>query len=386
MSKFISLAVITLGMFSSSAFGAPRAPTASGLVITGYIDIQHKWGHGVLELNPNVSMAGEPTGFLVNQGAMVLNDEFEGVEMAVDIPFRSSNQMDTATGTYAGESSNELELATEEAQAYLKYQYDSGFYWQLGQFDSYFGLESNDTVDLLFTDTGILRDFLPRTHTGALVGYGFLPFHVQLMVANSNSGTRQADDESAEYSLRLGWSQEPVQASIGMSYMKTNGEYILAPTNERIEYQPRLLLNGVVQARIGKLELGGEIDIAQSRLETAQTVSGRKDHEMAMGYLIQGIFNFNSKLGAGVRYEYLRNDETNDFVQTVQAANAGTTTITGQDGYISKLTIGIRYFLNEELAAKVGVDLYNLNVGTDLPVEGKSLTWMAAAAGMVYDF
>jgi len=389
MSKFIYSGVITFGLFSAYAFGASPAPAGSGLVITGYIDVQHQWGHGILELNQNVEMAGHPTGFTVNEGAMVLSDEFQGVEMTVDIPFRSTNEIDTTTGEYAGEESNELELATEQAQAYLKYQYDSGFYWQLGQFDSYFGTESNDTVDLLFTDTGILRDFLPRTHTGALVGYSFLPFYVQLLIANPNASTRQPDDQSAEFAVRLGWSQEPIQAAIGFSYTKTDGQYVVtSPATEMIDYQPRLLLNTMVQARFGKLDFAGEMNIAQSRLETAGTVTGREDHEMVMGYLVQGIFNFNRQFGAGVRYEYIRNDETNKFVQAVQNApgTPGITTITGQNGYVSKLTLGTRYFVNDELAAKIGVDLYNLNVGTDLPVEGKSITFMQAAAGMVYDF
>ncbi len=380
MSKQI-MSIVVGFFFGWSAHSASSAPAASGLTVSGFLDVQHQWGRGIVELNATNKLDGDATGFLVNQGAMVLSDEFEVVEMMIDIPFRSGPRTTSATG--ADTTNSDLILATEEAQAYLKYQHDNGMFMQLGQFDSYFGIESNDSIDILFPTHGILHDLTPNTHTGLLMGYSFIPFYIHAMVANANSATRQPSDRSAEFSLRLGWSQEPVQASFGVAYTNSNGTYLL--NGVKVDFQPSMLFNAIVQTRISKLELGAEVDVLQSRLGDAERGSGRTDHDLVFGYLGQAMFNLTNKTALGIRYEYIKNDESNEFVQAAQAGNTATT-LTGQGGYLSRMTFGSRYLVNEELMVKAGVDLMNLNIGVDAPSEGKTQSWVQAAVGAVYDF
>lgn len=379
MSKWIFWAAAAALLFSTSGAFAAQPPAAgtSGIVMTGYLDVQHQWNRGNIQLDGQTPMAGIPSGFVVHQGAMVLNHEFGSTEMTIDIPFRSN----FTTGT----QSNDLELATKEAQAFVKHQYDNGVFWQLGQFDSSFGLEPNDTTEILFARHGIMTDFVPNTHTGFLVGYTFIPFFIQALVANPNATSRQPANQSAEFAVRMGWSQEPMQVSVGASYVNTDGTYLLN-NGTTPDYEPRLLFDLLAQARMKKLELGGQLDVAQSRLGKANTVQGPKDHELVIGYLVQAIYNVSDKLGVGVRYEYLRNDETNEFVQAAQVPRNGITTRTGQGGYLSKMSLGVRQILNEELMAKVSVDLVNLNIGQDSPQDGKTESWVEAAVGVIYDF
>jgi hypothetical protein len=383
MSKWILLFAVSVS--GSLAGVSPKASAAgpdraNGTQVSGYIDVQHQWGRGSLDLNSTAKMPGESTGFVVNQGAMMLNHEFETAEAVVDIPFRSH----TTNGT----DSNELELATWEAQAYIKNQYDSGLYWQLGQFDGIFGTEPNDTVEILFPRHGILHGFTPTTNTGLQLGFTFLPFTVQLMAANGNSTTRQNPDLGMEYAIRLGWNQEPVNFGIGASYTENHGTYPLATLGPQ-DYRPRMLFNGMVSAQLGKFDVAGELNLAQSRLGDVETASaGHDKHDLVMAYLVQVLFKFTDKWAAGLRYEYIKNDETSRFVQAAQPDPTlpGATTLTGQGGYVSKLSFGVKKAMSEKLTAKAGIDVMNLNIGVDGPSKGKSNNWIEGAVAAVYDF
>lgn len=389
MSKII-LSLLVLVSFQTFAQTNPpkSAGSNSGLITSGYIDTQMQWGHGILKLNAAEDMPGDPTGFSIYQGSMMLSDEFEKAELVIDIPFHQKTTPDVTNNGTVTIPSNSLELGTREAQAYVKYQYDMGLFWQLGQFDSAFGLEGNDSADMIFSQFGILQPFTPNTHTGLLVGYSSLPFYVNLLIANGDSRGLQASTQSPQFGARFGWSQDPFQFSVGALYTKTDGNYFLQG-GETPSYKPNIIINAVFTATIRKMDFGFELDIAQSRQGVAQTINGRKDHEKVFGAMMQGSYAITDKMAVGLRYEYLKNDETNQFVQFAdQATNsaAPVTRLSGQGGYVSKMSLGARRVINENLSAKVGAELINLNIGQDAPAEGKTLTWSQASAGVVYSF
>ena len=391
MSKLILSLLFIAGLNSYAQAAQPKTSSGdSGLITSGYLDTQMQWGHGTLDLNGQATtkMPGDATGFSLYQGAVMLSDEFEKAELVIDIPFRQDSTPEVLNNGALTVASNDLELGTKEAQAYVKYQYDMGLFWQIGQFDSAFGLEGNDSTDMVFSQFGILQPFTPNTHTGLLVGYSFLPFYVNVIVGNGDSLGVQSNTQGPQIGARLGWSQDPFQFSVGALYTKSEGNYFLQG-GETPSYKPNILLNAVFTATIRKIDLGVEFDVAQSRMGKAQTISGSKDHEKVFGAMFQGTYSITEKLSAGVRYEYLKNDETNEYVQFADAATnatAPTTKLTGQGGYISKMSVGVRRVINENLSAKAGAELVNLNIGQDAPAEGKTQTWTQGSVGAVYNF
>lgn len=378
MSKWIIFSVSALFSYSHLTWAAPAAPSKDqgAPTVSGFLDVQMQWARGTLDLTATQTMPGPGTGFAVHQGAVMFNDEFENAELTVDLPFRQTTSSATST--------NNFELGTKEAQAFVKYQYESGVNWQLGQFDSVFGIESNDTMDLVLPQHGILHHFTPNTHTGIMTGYSFLPFYVSVIVGNANSYAQQPSNQSLQFGARIGWSQEPVQVSLGALYTGTSGTYALNG-GETPKYKPAVLLNLIAEAEFNNLELGVEADLAQSRIGVAQQVSGRKEHDLVMGFLGQAIYNFSEKWAAAVRFEYLKNDETNEYVQFIQQ-NVTTNTLSGNGGYLQKISFGVRRTMNEELVAKLGVDLMNVNIGSDSQAEGKTQGWAQATLAAVYDF
>ncbi|MGE0763607.1 MAG: outer membrane beta-barrel protein [Bdellovibrionales bacterium] len=389
--KFLFLFLVSVGAQAQETSGqVPKSSGGPGLVASGYVDVQMQWNRGAVDLNSAVEMPGETSGFAVYQGTMMLSDEFEKAELVIDIPFRQSTNIETSIsgGVTVTSSTNAFELATRDAQAYVKYQFDQSWFWQFGQFDSAFGLEGNDSVDMMFAQFGILQPFTPNTHTGLQVGYSFLPFHMTVLVANGDSRGLQQDNQSAQAGIRFGWNQEPMQFSIGALYTKTEGQYRLNG-GEMVDYDANILLNSTLSATFNRMDYGVELNVAKSRHGVAQTTSGREDHDLVWGAMAQISYAANDKTVMGMRYEYLKNDDTNQYVRYADAATnvAGpTATQTGQGGHLSKLTFGARRVINENLSAKAGLEFLNLNVGDDAPAEGKNQSWVQSSAGVVYNF
>ncbi len=377
----------------SLAIGIPAFAQDAGFsktpAITGYMDLQMQWGRGTIDLDSGLGkgLAGDPTGFSVYQGAIILSNEFEKSEWVLDLPFRQSSTLETLTagGATTTGASNSFDLAVKDAQAYVKYQTERGIFWQLGQFDSSFGLEGNDTVDLIFPQFGILQPFTPNTHTGLQLGYSFLPFYVSMIVGNGDSRGIQSSDHGPQLGLRFGWNEGPYQFSLGALYQDNKGSYLLSG-GELAEYDPSILVNGVLTATLSRIEFGFELDVAQSRYKEAQTLGGRRSHEPVYALLGQVSYALNGTVVAGLRAETMRNDDGNIFVRYADSASAAVGSQTGQGGRYSKIAFALRHIVNEDLSAKAGVEFVELKVGDDAPSASQTQNWVQGSAGAVYSF
>jgi hypothetical protein len=153
---------------------------ADGVKVGGFVDAQYHW----------VKDAAHE-GFTVNDGAVYLNADLAACSAVVDIPFRG-NYTATSTTTPAM-----FELAGSKTQAYVSHKYDMGASWRLGQWDSPFGIDGNDTKDVALSRRNIVAEnMLPTVFAGALLGFDVnKDMGVNFFVANQrNEASRRGKD------------------------------------------------------------------------------------------------------------------------------------------------------------------------------------------------
>jgi hypothetical protein len=157
-------------------------------------------------------------GFVLNDGALYVDGSVESTEFKIDIPLRMFS-----TGNV------DFDIAKTRAQAYASAKYSNGLKWKLGQFDTTFGFEGNDTVDIAFTRQGIVYTFTdPFVHTGLLVGYEMGEMSFNLYATNPNdsgilpSGTKPSDpfanpvtNNGMQYGAQFVYTSPELRGSLG---------------------------------------------------------------------------------------------------------------------------------------------------------------------------
>lgn len=375
---------IILG-FTINPAGAQEGANASTNTptVSGYINIQYAFDHGQLPLSSSYRVPGPVSGFLVHQGTFMITHETENVEFLLDIPYRRASFLN---GTFSPDPSrdNEIELGTQEAQAMLKWSTTSGLSFQAGQFDSPFGLEANDTKDIFFARHGIMRDMRPRTHTGVQIDYARLPFVLQMIIANAGEGGRQQSGRSPSLGLRAIWSEGQGSIGLGLLAEDVYGSYALDASD--ISYRPRILANLVGEIELNNFFISVEGSVIQSEFSKTKNLESslaQVNHDMVMGFLVQVVRPVTEKIKAGLRYEYTKNDERNPYVRFVDN-QMGTNSQVGQGGFLSKMTLGARYDLNEDVQLRGDLNFNTVDVGVDVP--GTQVGFTTGTLAMVYSF
>jgi hypothetical protein len=178
--------------------------------VGGFVDGQTHWS--------NKSELSE--GFVVNDGALYLSKEGTSSFFKVDIPFRSNSSNSSASTAGAN-----FAIATTKAQAYVGYIAPTTCRFKLGQFDTPFGAELNDTVDNTFSRQGIVTNsLLPVVHTGLMATHVFMDnLTVSLMVANQkDQGAKRSLD--IDYGFQAGWAQNGMRFSGGLLQTRSSGK------------------------------------------------------------------------------------------------------------------------------------------------------------------
>jgi len=173
-----------LGIFTTVLLGgALVAHAQDGVSFGGYVDAQYNWNNtkdtgGVSNADSSVNT------FRFNEGAVYLSKKVGGAEVFVDLDFAGPAKSATSgfTGTPVAE---DWTVGESKSQAYVSMSYDNGFAWRLGQFDSLFGFEGNDTHTIKYAAHGVMWDQMPVTHVGWHGSYEFSDmFTVHGLVAN----------------------------------------------------------------------------------------------------------------------------------------------------------------------------------------------------------
>lgn len=115
-------------------------------------------------------------GFTLNEGALYFGKEFSRASAFIDLAFKPSiNPADRS-----------LDFSREQSQAHLHFQFESSIL-TLGQYDSFFGVEAEDSRDRFFAYQGAMAGILhPSTHTGLMVKFKNGDMIARAQLANPN--------------------------------------------------------------------------------------------------------------------------------------------------------------------------------------------------------
>jgi len=187
-----------IGLMGAMFVGG-AAFAADGIKLGGFVNPVYNWAKGTPATNT----------FGINDGAIYLGKTLGMGEVMVDMPF-SSNVM--------GDGSVDIVAGFAKAQAYVNWKYENGFSWRLGQWDTPFGVEANDSADRFFSKAGGIKAHLPTVHSGLLIGYDFSDtMGLHLIVANPHD-TGLMTDGNPDYGAKLSTNMDGMKAALGFLY------------------------------------------------------------------------------------------------------------------------------------------------------------------------
>lgn len=273
--------------------------------------------------SPLVASDHSESGFGLEDGAVYVNYEKDRLAMVGDLAFRRQKDIDTdSSASRPNQSSNgNLAIGNDKSQIYLKYKLKDNLNLYLGQFDTIFGVELNDSKDRVFNKAGLVYDAtLPVTHTGVMVEYTFSGAYLKALSANPNNkgtnGTSAAGDESTEYGAALGYSNENFRCQAG---------YMTRPisTADQTARGNRSLMDVTAGVTYKKVSLDAEYAVVTDPAKNTLTSSDTSDKEGAgTGLLVLGTYRPTDTWLLGVRYEALNKDPAGLAVKSANAVGA----------------------------------------------------------------
>jgi hypothetical protein len=260
----------------------PVSQTASnleirhGLTLDGFVDA----ALAIPSRNYLYAPGDLKRGFFLNDAALILGKDYARTHAFIELPFEGS-----------GSTTNAFSFATKKAQAFVSM--DRGaMVFKFGQYNSFIGIEANDSRDRFFTDSSLVRTFmLPFTHTGVQAAYvmeGSTRFTLRGQVANSNSAGQMGGTQNPELGL-----QARADATAGYG-----GLGLLLSEQKGVDSDSmNLLVDLAGGLNFGQLHTGAEVDFKKT--------GGQKDS----GFSILGLlaYQMTPDLALGGRLEYLKN-------------------------------------------------------------------------------
>lgn len=280
----------------------------AGVHSAGYVDFRYT-DFKTYE-DPNIPNGGaHESGFGLEEGAFFLSYEKDGLSAVLDLAFRRAKDVDTnAAATTPNQSSNgNLGVGVDHSQLYLKYKISESFILDIGQFDTIFGVELNDSKDRIFGKTGLVYDYtLPVTHTGLMVEFVTGAVTTKIFAANPNNkgsfGTSTSGDEKAEYGGALSYAGSVLRGQVGLMGRPIQKASALGNGN-------RLLMDFLLGATLGKLSLDLELSRINDPSKNTLTNSDSSDEESAgLGFLALASYQVSDSVLFGLRYEQIQND------------------------------------------------------------------------------
>lgn len=123
-------------------------------------------------------------GVTLNDAALIMSKDFGRAKAFVGLPFSST----LSSGT------NDFKFAADQAEAYFQLEKWSPLLLRFGQYETFLGVEPNHSRDRFIADMGAVKTYLlPKTHTGAQVGYIVQALTLRAQIANPNGATAMAN-------------------------------------------------------------------------------------------------------------------------------------------------------------------------------------------------
>lgn len=321
------------------------------LKVSGFVDAQFQFPHGTA----NGTMTEAPNTFLINQGALYLSKKASSAEFFLDIPFfATTNSVTTSvsgtsyTGTISGSSTNDFAVGWRQGQAYVKQTYGFGLSWTLGQFDTIYGFELNDTKDVEFASQGIVFAMMPVTHTGLLLQHSFGDIQLSLLASNTKGMGAQPSKAPGEMGLRVGWSKDGMGLGAGVLMNGFEGTYAFG---DLISEQ---LIDVTGGATFGSFRVDLAVDMV-SAYKGMKKISATEDAKARTGMLLQLGYKLSDKDNVALRYESVTNPLGGDYTGTTPETFAETGTGTPNENSRTKITLGWKRSVTSELTVKFNV-------------------------------
>jgi hypothetical protein len=299
-------------------------------------------------------------GFTLNDAAIYLAKDFSRGTAVVDLPFYSTSN-----------TSNAFNFASQKAQAYVHLNYGQlGF--RLGQYDSFFGMEANDSVARFFADQGLLKSsgVVPLTHTGAQMVFSADRLTVRAQVANANSASAMQGGTDPEVGAQVRFDANNAFGAVGAQY----GTYRTGPAPANQDNKTNLLVQLMGGMAIDKFNLGAELDMVKFAGQSGVGPAGGAD-KTGFGIGVLGAFEVSDMTSLGGRLEYLKDVS---FARSAYfGGNVPTANVYYENAFL--VSFGPSFKLENDLTLRgdVSVGQGKIASGPDATVLGATLSLVA---------
>lgn len=271
--------------------------------------------------NPSVTNANAESGFGLEDGALYGSYEKDRLTVVADLSFRRQKDVDIdAAATTPNQSSNgNIALGVDKSQLFVKYRVSPVWSMTLGQFDTIYGVELNDSKDRFFGKTGLVYDAtLPVTHTGVLVEAALNGSYAKILAANPNNrgsyGSSTARDDKTEYGAAVGHANDLWHGQVGYlsrSVLKASGS----------DFGSRTLLDVLFGMSLGSWAFDLEYNqTSDPRKDTLSTGDSSDLEKPGQGFLALVSYKYGEDLVLALRAEQLKDDPSASSIDTVSSA------------------------------------------------------------------
>jgi len=259
------------------------AGAAEAAQVSGFIDVGYNWNLEGQSPNRARLYSDDPDTFTVNAAHLKLSGMFaEDSEYVVELDIGYNNSLESwaALGMWS-------ESLIQEAYIGSKLG-DNGLNLRAGKFEALSGMEGMDSPENPCVSRGLLFSYaLPRTYTGALLGYSDRQFDARLGLVNGWN-TLVDNDTDASILARLSVEPEGSNFAFKASYLSgTEG------ADERDTLDVLVSFDAT----------------SRTKIDVEYTSSSEDDNEEWSGLGVQALIKPTDLFALGLRYESLDNPD-----------------------------------------------------------------------------
>lgn len=301
---------------------AAVASAASSFQFSGYFD----FGLNNLSVSNGANFTGGPeSGFTLQDGAIYVGYQKDKLSFVLDVPFRRQENRDLGVTTAPNASnSNNAIFGADKFQLYAKYKINDEADVVIGQFDTIFGVEVNDSKDRYFEKTGLVYDsILPVTHAGAMFEYTKSGAYFKGFAADPNNkgslgtSTGNQGDTNYEYGGAVGYSNDNVRGQVGGMTRPVNKA-------DLENGGKRNLLDVTAGATWKSFSIDFEYaNLSDDSKNTLTSLNSTDVEKAGTGFLALASYQITEPLSVGARYEQTSNDPSQQSWKAVQAVAGG---------------------------------------------------------------
>lgn len=194
MQKYFWFFIGASALISGLAVGQTKSVNRS----RNFVDIETRYGN-----KDWVTVAGDK-GFTLNDAAIGLGKDFgDGNSALIDLAFNSA-----ATPAF--------NFASTHSQAYVQVT-RSNIVTKVGQFDTFYGVEANDSRDRYFANMGAIKAYVhPLVHAGVTATMTQQKLTFRGLIANPPGKGSMANDDTPEFGIHGSYSNYDIKGGAGI--------------------------------------------------------------------------------------------------------------------------------------------------------------------------